>query len=274
MKKNLLKIAKFTFCFVFVLTLACNSATKTQQAAFNEVAMKDHIAVKPEPRTVKNRPNAWKQKHQAILNIVKQGNIDLIFVGDSITEFWGRPAGADRDWGKQIWNHYYAPRHAANLGVSGDQTQHVLWRLDHGEVDGINPKVAVVMIGTNNFQSCTAEQISDGIIAVCAKLREKLPQTKILLLAIFPRDPQPDEKREKLAQASKLASRIADNKTIFYLDINQKFLQPDGTLSADIMPDYLHPHEKGYQIWAAAMEPTLAKLLGDKKVSPDVAQKQ
>ena len=149
------------------------------------------------------------------------------------------------------------------MGFGGDRTQHVLWRFDHGEIDGISPKLAVLLIGVNNEPN-TDQEVSDGIKAVCAKMRTKLPDTKILILAIFPRDEKPSAQREKNAKASELASQIADGKHIYYLNINDKFLGADGTLSKDIMPDLLHPNEKGYKIWAEAIEPTVKELMGEK----------
>jgi len=123
------------------------------------------------------------------------------------------------------------------------------------------------MIGTNNSNAdeYTAQEISDGIIAVCNKVREKLPKTKILLLAIFPRGQTPSAQRDKIAEASEIASKIADSNMIHYLDIGKKFLQQDKSISADIMPDYLHLSPKGYQIWAEAIEPKLVELMGKKK---------
>lgn len=200
------------------------------------------------------------ESHEAINKRIAQGNVDLIFVGDSITAGWA-------NGGKATWEKYYAPRHAANLGIGGDRTQHVLWRLDNGNVEGIKPKLAVVMIGTNNSnrQDNTAEEIGAGIEAIVKKLQEKLPETKILIMAIFPRNETPNAQREKNAKASEIASKLADNKQVFYLDIGEKFLQPDGTLPREIMPDFLHPNAKGYEIWAEAIEPEVATLMGEKK---------
>jgi lysophospholipase L1-like esterase len=189
---------------------------------------------------------------------IKQGYVNLIFVGDSITQRWDRQ-------GTQIWQKYYSRRKAVNLGVDGDRTQNVLWRLDHGNIDGIDPQIAVVMIGTNNSDDGdTAEEIARGIIAVCMKIRQKLPETKIILHAIFPRGPRPSAQRELNAKASELASKITDGKTIFYMDIGEDFLERDGSISTDIMYDYVHLTAKGYQIWAEAIEPKLKDLLGEK----------
>ncbi len=166
-----------------------------------------------------------------------------------------------------MWAKYYAPRKAVNLGFSGDRTQHVLWRLENGEIDGISPKLAVIMIGTNNSngKDNTAEEIADGIKVICRKLRKELPEMKILILAIFPRAPKPCPQRAKNEKASELASKIADGKMIHYLNINKQFLTEDGTLTKEIMPDFLHPNTKGYEIWAKAMEPKIAELMGEKK---------
>ena len=141
--------------------------------------------------------------------------------------------------------------------------EHVLWRLDHGNIDGISPKLAVLMIGTNNCQS-PAEKIAEGIKRIVEKLRTSLPQTKVLVLAIFPRADQPEPVRQNLVKTNRIISKLADNKMVFYLDIGPKFLDANGKLGREIMPDLLHPNAKGYQIWAEAIEPTVAKLMGEK----------
>lgn len=214
----------------------------------------------PAPRTGK----FWIDRQEAINAEAKAraGNVDLLFVGDSITHIWDVTIVPKIGNGKAVWDQYYVPRKAFNTGLSGDGTEHVLWRLDHGNIDGISPKLAIVMIGTNNNPS-SAKEIGDGIVAVVNKLREKLPQTKVLLLAIFPRGEKPNEMREKLAEASRQASRVADGKWVHYLDIGDAFLDDDGTLPADVMPDYLHPNEKGYRIWAEAIESKVKELMGE-----------
>lgn len=206
------------------------------------------------------RDGGWMNRHQSFNERVKKGNVDLLLIGDSITQGW---EGA----GKEAWAKHYDKRNAVNLGIGGDRTQHVLWRLDNGNVEGISPKLAVLMIGTNNSNGTdnTAEEIGAGITAIVKKLREKLPQTKVLILAIFPRDEKPTPRREKNAKASEIASKLADNQNVFYLDIGSKFLTPDGLLTKDIMPDYLHLSPQGYTIWAEAIEPKVAELMGEKK---------
>jgi lysophospholipase L1-like esterase len=198
----------------------------------------------------------WAERHEAVLKQIKEQPVDLILMGDSINHGW---EGA----GKEVFDKYYKNRNTVNMGFSGDRTEHVLWRLDHGEVDGIQPKVVSLMIGTNNCSANTAEEIGEGIIAVVKKLREKLPQTKVLLLAIFPREEKPGETRDKLAKASEIASAVADGDMVHYLDIGSVFLSEDGTLTKEVMPDALHPNAHGYALWAAAVEQKLAELLGE-----------
>lgn len=209
--------------------------------------------ITPAPR----QEDWWKQRHESFNERVKQGNVDLIFIGDSITHAWEGP-------GKDVWEKYYAKRNAVNLGIGGDGVQHVLWRLEHGNIEGIHPKLAVLMIGTNNVSS-PAEKIAEGVKLNVELLRKKLPDTKVLVLAIFPRSKTTqDPRRQNLDKANRIISKLADDKMVFFLDIGPKFLQPDGTLSEDIMPDLLHPNAKGYEIWAEAIEPTVAKLMGEK----------
>jgi len=214
-----------------------------------------NTAIQPVPRT----EDWWQQRQASFNERIKKGNVDLICIGDSITHGW---EGA----GKATWEKYYGKRNAVNLGIGGDQTQHVLWRLDHGNIDGIKPKAAVIMIGTNNYKANSVDEIAAGITAIVEKLRTKLPDTKLLLLAIFPRDEKPGETRTKLAQVNEKIAKLADNKMVFFMDIGSKFLTADGTLPKDIMPDFLLPNEKGYEIWAQAIEPKLAELMGDKPI--------
>jgi beta-glucosidase len=251
MRRKITDIVALLLTIIVLVGCASN-----QEPAFKPVEGKKHSAVTPVPRPDK----WWVQRQDAVNKRLKHGKVDLLFIGDSITHGWERV-------GREIWNTYYAPRNAVNMGFGGDRTQHVLWRLDHSNFRGLSPKLAIVMIGTNNSNKDdnTAEEIADGIIAVCQRLRTKLPRTKILLLAIFPRGASPSEQRQKNAQASLLASKIADGKMIHYLDINSRFLTEDGLLTRDIMPDYLHPNKAGYKIWAEAIEPKVAELMGEHK---------
>jgi lysophospholipase L1-like esterase len=210
-------------------------------------------ATKPVPRPQK----AWQDRHNAMNARVKQGNVCLLFIGDSITHGWEKN-------GKQVWDEYYARRNAVNLGIGGDRTQHVLWRLQNGNIGGICPKLAVIMIGTNNSGSNTPEEIAAGIQAIVELLRAKLPQTKVLILAIFPRGASAEDPRHLVNQkANAIVAKLDDGKMIQYLDIGPKFLI-DGKLTKEIMPDRLHLTPAGYKIWAEAIEPAVAKALGPK----------
>jgi lysophospholipase L1-like esterase len=202
----------------------------------------------------------WPKRHEAVCALVRERKPDLIFIGDSITHFMGGDPGDKTD---AVWHEYYEKRNAVNMGFAGDKTENVLWRLQNGELEEATPKVAVVLIGTNNLRHSTPEDIAAGIQAICAEIRKHAPQTKILLLGVFPRNLPSDPNREKIKTLNGLISRLDGQNGITYLDIGSKFLNPDGTISTDVMADLLHPTPKGYQIWAAAMEPTLKKLLGE-----------
>jgi lysophospholipase L1-like esterase len=200
----------------------------------------------------------FSQLHDSFLDQDQAGDIGLVFLGDSITEGWsGR--------GKAVWAKTYAAYKPANFGISGDKTQHVLWRIDNGELDGIKPKVLVLMIGTNNI-GYPAADIAKADVKIVAKIHEKLPDTKVLLLGIFPRgvdpkDPKVAPMRDKIKAVNLELAKLDDGKMTRYLDIGDKFLTPDGVLTKEIMPDALHPNEKGYQIWADAMQPLLDEMM-------------
>jgi len=217
---------------------------------------KPNDAVVPAPKT-----GNWMTRHESFNAKAKQGDIDLLFIGDSITQGW---EGVPPRGGREVWAEFYGKRKALNLGISGDRTQNVLWRLDNGNIDGIKPKLAVLMIGTNNSNSNTSEQIAAGVKAIVEKLRAKLPETKVLVLAVFPRGADKDYPQRKVNEgANAIIKGLADDKAVFYLDIGPKFLAEDGTLSTDIMHDRLHLTDKGYRMWAEAIEPAVKKLMGE-----------
>ena len=204
----------------------------------------------------------WQPRHLEKLAEIKRRKdnheaTDLVFIGDSITQGWEKE-------GKPVFERNYTQYKALALGFGGDRTENVLWRLQHGEVDGIAPKVAVLMFGTNNtgqrFENPAL--IAAGVKRNLDELRKRLPNTKILLLAIFPRDEKAGTgARINNEKASALIANYADKQHIFFLDINRSFLDANGNLSKDIMPDLLHPNEKGYEIWARAMNPVLVELM-------------
>jgi beta-glucosidase len=212
---------------------------------------KPNDAIVPVPRE-----GGWMTRHQSFNDRVKQGNVDLLFIGDSITQGW---EGA----GKGVWTEFYGKRNAVNLGIGGDRTQHVLWRLDNGNIEGIKPKLAVLMIGTNNSGTNSSEQIAAGITAIVEKLRTKLPETKVLILGVFPRGPNKDDAKRKVNEgANEIVKKLADDKNVYYLDIGPAFVADDGTLSKEIMPDLLHLNEKSYRLWAESIEPKVQELMG------------
>jgi lysophospholipase L1-like esterase len=189
------------------------------------------------------------------------GAYDIEFIGDSITQGW---AGT----GRNVWQEFYGHRKGINLGVGGDRTQNVLWRFDQGQLDGIKAKVAVVMIGTNNSNNNdnTEADILEGVTAIVQQIRTRQPDTKIILLGVFPRGPTFNTQRGKILQVNQALARLDDGKNIFYIDIGSQLIENDGSISKAIMPDApaLHPGQAGYKIWAAAIEPKLKELLGEK----------
>ena len=213
----------------------------------------DNPAAKPLERDIK--------RHKQFLEIVKQGNPDVVFLGDSITQGW-------EGNGKNAWQKHFAPLKAINLGIGGDQTGHVLWRLtEGGEFETIRPKVVVLMIGTNNTgnKEHTAERIAGAISEIVKTIHKKSPETKVLLLAVFPRANKAGELNTKIPEINKIIAKLDDGgKTVKYLDIGDKFLV-DGKMAKGVMYDYLHLSTRGYEIWAEAIMPTLNEMLGRKE---------
>jgi lysophospholipase L1-like esterase len=229
-------------------------------AFFSLQAFADNTALVPVSRDF---PTNWTSRHEAYVAEAKKGGIDLLFIGDSITDGWRWGNG-----GSKIWPQLYAPRHAANFGIGYDRIQNVLWRIENGELKNISPKVVVLLIGTNNSGNedngkprNTTPEIIEGVSNLVRQIQFRLPQSKILLLGIFPRGVKTNPIREQVKTVNAGLSKLDDGNKVKFLDIGEKFLAPDGTLSRDIFPDLLHPNAKGFQIWADAMEPTLAEML-------------
>lgn len=220
------------------------------------------VAFTPEPLQESWSLDWWMPRHGEKLREIARRKAageptDLVFIGDSITHNWEKEQPA-------LWQSLYGRYHPLNLGYGGDRTENVLWRLQHGELDGIAPKVAVLMIGTNNtgLRHDDPEATVAGVRHLIDALRQRLPATRVLLLAIFPRGPDADDGLRRVnARVNAQLPQLADGKHVFFLDINAAFLAPDGTLSRDIMPDLLHPNERGYRVWARAMQPTLERLM-------------
>jgi lysophospholipase L1-like esterase len=257
--------------FGFALTLAAACSFTTLYAADSPPAKPDAPAssasAKAAPKTVIQPPDVAAPKigtnqlpnpgfikqHESFVKIAQEGTAELVFLGDSITAGWKGQ--------KEIWDKAFGAYKPVNFGIGGDQTQHVLWRLENGELDGVEPKAAVVMIGTNNSGRDSAEGIARGVTKIVECIRKKSPKTKILLLAIFPRGQNPNPQREKIKRTNEIIAKLDDGKSVFFLDIGDKFVEADGTISKETMRDFLHLTAKGYQIWADAITPKLAELI-------------
>lgn len=202
----------------------------------------------------------WMPRHEEKLLVKNQmEKVDLVFLGDSITHAW-------ENKGKQVWQQNYAKRNALNLGFSGDRTENVLWRLQHGEVSGIDPKLLVLMIGTNNtgHRQDKPEETALGIKHILDLLKSQLPNTKVLLLAIFPRGASVEDPLRKINDdINNIIKAYDDAKRVHYLDINHIFLDENGNLSQSVMQDFLHPNEDQYKLWAEAMEPKITALMAE-----------
>jgi beta-glucosidase len=204
----------------------------------------------------------WLPRHEQKLSDAKAikdkgGKIDLLFIGDSITQGWEKEGAA-------VWEKHYAQRNAFAIGFGGDRTENVLWRFQHGALENMSPKLVVMMIGTNNtgHRHENPATTAAGIKNLLNELQQRLPNAKVLLLAVFPRDAKPDGQLRQINNGvNALIKNYADNKKIFFADINSVFLTKEGVLPEEIMPDLLHPNEKGYELWAKALEPHLQKLL-------------
>lgn len=201
----------------------------------------------------------WMPRHEAKLTEEGREDARLLFIGNSITHGW-------ENTGKEVWEEYYTDYGGYNIGFSGDRTENVLWRFEHGELEGINPELAILMIGTNNtgHRQDPAECTTAGIEMILNEIKDRLPETKILLLAIFPREASPDgELRQLNNEINQKIEKFADGEDVHFLNINDTFLDENGILSEEIMPDLLHPNEYGYRLWAEAMQPKIVELLTD-----------
>jgi lysophospholipase L1-like esterase len=244
---------------VGMLTAGATPSAVAAQTAAPAVPIIDASA--PIPK----RGNArFYELHASFLKRAKEGPMGVLFLGDSITEGWAKAPA--------VWQEHFGKYQPANFGIGGDQTQHVIWRIEDGELDGIKPKVVVLMIGTNNTGSHTGAEIAAADEKIVGLIRTKLPETKILLLAIFPRGPRAKNKEgvftddgvKRMAEINEANTRIArldDGKTVRFLNINPVFLGADGKIPDAIMPDQLHPNAEGYRLWADAIQPLLDEMM-------------
>jgi beta-glucosidase len=228
---------------LMILAAACSTTTPLER-----MQIPQHFATTPAP------PNGEYEMglHESFNKFGESDNVEVVFLGDSITWGWTRT-------GRKVWDQYYGHRQAVNFGVGGDKTGQVLWRIDHGNFDNISPKLIVLLIGINNGANNTAPEIAEGVAAVIQRLRRKLPRSRILVLGIFPFGANSYRNH-----ANPIIAGYADGRMIHYLNIDEAFLDEDGKIDPGLMPDGLHLSEAGYQAWAEAIEPKMAELLGDK----------
>jgi lysophospholipase L1-like esterase len=224
-----------------------------------------NTAVVPVPK-LEDDSYDWYARHAEVLKIKDQTAPEIVMIGDSITHFWsGLPQGPAQN-GPQAWQRLFGERRVLNLGFGWDRTQNVLWRLDHGEFDGLHPRWVVINIGTNNFsttshaQANTPAQVAEGIRAICMRVRSKSPESRIIVMGVLPRGAKADDPyRIKIAELNKILAELGQVPRITFLDIGEKFLQPGGELPRNLMNDFCHPTEAGYAIWADALTPLLAE---------------
>lgn len=191
-------------------------------------------------------------RHEQNLKRIADGPIGVAFFGDSITWGWGSAA--------DVWEQTFGQYQPANFGINGDRTQHVLWRMNHGELEGYQAKTIVLMLGTNNMGDPTMD-IALGVRTIIQTIQEKQPQANILLLAVFPRAEKPEKVRYEVQELNDELVKLADGEKVRFLDIGGHFLSEDGTIPKELMYDFLHLTHKGYEIWAREMGPVLAEMM-------------
>jgi len=203
----------------------------------------------------------WNQRHAQVLEVQKTLNPEVVMIGDSITHFWAGPPVSRQQNGPKAWAETFGAHRVLNMGFGWDRTQNVLWRLDHGEMDGTHPKVVVLNIGSNNFtqtdhaRSNTPAEIAEGILAICDRIHKKSPQSRIIVMGVLPRGFKPDDYyRTNITKLNaRLVRQLADKQQIRFLDISEQIVARDAEMSRDIMADGVHPTEAGYVIWGKAL---------------------
>jgi lysophospholipase L1-like esterase len=209
----------------------------------------------------------FQKMHASFLERGKAGPVGVLMLGDSITEGWTKAP--------HVYERYYGKWEPANFGIGGDQTQHVVWRIANGELDGLHAKVVVLMIGTNNSAAHTGDEIAAANKKIIEMIHAKIPEAKVLLLAIFPRDARRNpeglitdaaiadagKRMAAIDRANALLAKLDDGTNVRFLDVGDKFLGRDGKIPWQIMPDQLHPTAAGYQLWAEAMQPLLTEMM-------------
>ena len=224
-------------------------------------------------------------RHEEKVKAVQAGTFDLALIGDSITHTLGDMNDGKYAPNQAVWKRHFEPRRAINLGMNGQRTEEILWNLQNGQLEFTqSPKVMVLLIGTNNAddrhfaRTHSPEEIFAGTRAIVELIRRRHPSTKILIVRIFPRGGDGEKGVspptfnssakciETCRRAGELTARLADGKHVFWLDVNHVFLRSNGTINTELMWDLLHPSPAGAEAWVQAIEPTLAKLMGDRPI--------
>jgi lysophospholipase L1-like esterase len=247
------------------LLLCAGCATLHRVETPRAPALPENSAVMPMSKLEQDHYD-WFARHAEILRVKDAVNPEVVFIGDSITHQWGGVPAANGhpSPGEQVLKTTLGQYRTLNLGFGWDRTQNVLWRIDHGELDGLHPKVVVIHIGTNNTspghaRPNTAPEIAEGIGTICDRVHAKVPHAKIIIMAIFPREASPDHPRRLLINATnKLLPAVARAQQAVLVDLTPQMLAPDGQLPRDVARDLCHLTEKGYQIWADAILPIIA----------------
>ena len=225
-----------------------------------------NTALIPVPK-LENDSYDWYARHEEVLRVGRAINPEIVLIGDSITHFWGGEPKSALANGPAEWQAAFGAHRTLNLGFGWDRIQNVLWRLDHGEFDGLQPAVVILHIGTNNLsdtpnaRSNTAAEIVAGIREICRRVQAKAPRTQIILMAILPRvETADDPYRQRIQEINPLLVPLGQEPGIHLLDIGERLVQPDGRIAREVMPDFCHPAPKGYRVWAEALLATFAEL--------------
>jgi len=242
------------------VVIAIDSACAQAKAPASAAAPSDGVALGSQRADANS-----KTAHEELVAKARKGGIDLYFVGDSITRRWGC---SDPQWAEMYrnWQKNFYGWNAGDFGWGGDGIQHILWRMQNGELEGVHPKVIVILAGTNNIGTRPGgpqkvEDIADGLQAIVSTCHRLAPDAKLILTGIFPRNDNMAVLPEISSVNQRLAA-MADGKSVFYININDKLADPDGRLHDGMTIDKLHPTVQGYQLWADALKPILTRLLG------------
>lgn len=272
MKNIIGKIIRNSICiYTVIFAFQIQAEEKKSQSGAQVKDSPDNTAIIPVQK-LENDFYDWHERHKQVVDLIAKKPVDMIFIGDSITHMFGGIPKSQIARGSKTWERYYGHRNAINMGFGWDRTQNVLWRLANGELKGIAPKVAVILIGTNNLTGTgnarqnSPDEIAQGVRAICNLIHKKSPECKIVLIGVLPRSPNHFVKR--IEEINQLLSPLDKEGHISLLNMWEQFADGEGLPKKELMKDSVHPNEAGYQVWAETMEPVLSKLLNDQRVMP------